>query len=60
MRIKLDENLSQRLRIVLEGLGHDTDTVVSEQLSGSSDVNVLKAHFLRTDSSLRSTLAFWI
>lgn len=46
MRIKLDENLSQRLRIVLEGLGHDTDTVVSEQLSGSPDVHVLKAAVL--------------
>ena len=43
MRIKLDENLSERLQTVLEDLGHDTDTVVSEELSGSHDDNVLRA-----------------
>lgn len=46
MKIKLDENLSQSLRVVLEELGHDTDTVISEQLSGSSDANVLQASLL--------------
>jgi predicted nuclease of predicted toxin-antitoxin system len=37
MRIKLDENLPDRLVSVLGGLGHDTDTVVGEGLGGKPD-----------------------
>ena len=39
MKIKLDENLPERLVAVLTGLGHDLDTVRTEQLTGhgSSD-----------------------
>ena len=37
MRIKLDENLPDRLVSVLGGLGHDTDTVVREGLGGKPD-----------------------
>jgi predicted nuclease of predicted toxin-antitoxin system len=37
MRIKLDENLPDRLISVLSGLGHDTDTVVGEGFSGKPD-----------------------
>jgi hypothetical protein len=43
MRIKLDENLSHRLREILEKLRHDVDTVVDEQLEGADDIDVLKA-----------------
>jgi hypothetical protein len=43
MKIKLDENLSHRLREILEKLRHDVDTVVDEHLAGADDVNVLKA-----------------
>lgn len=37
MRIKLDENLPDRLTPVLRELGHDTDTVVQEGLRGQDD-----------------------
>lgn len=37
MRIKLDENLPDRLVHVLDGLGHDTDTAVGEGLGGKPD-----------------------
>ena len=37
MRIKLDENLPQRLDPALASLGHDVDTVVREGLQGSED-----------------------
>lgn len=40
MRIKLDENLPDRLVSVLGGLGHDTDTVVREGLGGKPDVEL--------------------
>jgi len=40
MRVKLDENLPDRLISVLGGLGHDTDTVVAEGLGGKPDVEL--------------------
>ena len=43
MNIKLDENLPERLVAVLGGLGHDVDTVRSEQLAGYDDADVWSA-----------------
>jgi predicted nuclease of predicted toxin-antitoxin system len=43
MNIKLDENLPLRLAGLLVTLGHDTDTVSSEGLSGAVDPVVWKA-----------------
>jgi len=43
MRIKLDENLSSRLKAVLTGLGHDADTVRDERLTGRPDRDVWAA-----------------
>lgn len=43
MRIKLDENLPDRLVIVLTALGHDVDTVHGEQLTGRADPEVWTA-----------------
>ena len=43
MKIKLDENLPDRLVAVLTGLGHDVDTVRAEQLTGRSDPDVWSA-----------------
>jgi predicted nuclease of predicted toxin-antitoxin system len=37
VRVKLDENLPQRLVSVLVDLGHDVDTVVDEGLKGAKD-----------------------
>ncbi len=37
MRVKLDENLPQRLAPALVNLGHDVDTVAHEGLQGSED-----------------------
>ena len=37
MKIKLDENLPQRLVSILNRLGHDTDTVQHERLVGRED-----------------------
>lgn len=37
MKIKLDENLPERLLSVLVELGHDVDTVVAEGLKGATD-----------------------
>jgi len=37
VKIKLDENLPRRLVHVLTALGHDTDTVFDEQLTGRED-----------------------
>ena len=34
MKIKLDENLPDRLVAVLTGLGHNVDSVRTEQLTG--------------------------
>jgi predicted nuclease of predicted toxin-antitoxin system len=43
VRIKLDENLPYRLVEVLNGLGHDTDTVKDEGIIGSDDPTVWDA-----------------
>ena len=43
MRIKLDENLPERLVSVLGGLGHDVDTVHAEHLAGQDDLVVWAA-----------------
>lgn len=43
MRIKLDENLPDRLVTVLTTLGHDVDTVHGEQLTGRADPEVWSA-----------------
>ena len=43
MNIKLDENLPDRLVSVLTGLGHNVDTVRSEQLAGHDDIDVWAA-----------------
>lgn len=40
MKIKLDENLPERLVAVLSALGHDVDTVRFEQLTGRDDGDV--------------------
>jgi predicted nuclease of predicted toxin-antitoxin system len=37
MKIKLDENMPAQLVGVLDGLGHDTDTVPEENLAGGKD-----------------------
>ena len=42
MRIKLDENLPQRLVAELSALGHDVDTVEDEDLVGAIDPDVWK------------------
>ena len=43
MKIKLDENLPDRLVAVLIRLGHNVDTVRSEQLTGRADPDVWSA-----------------
>jgi predicted nuclease of predicted toxin-antitoxin system len=43
VRIKLDENLPDRLVAVLTTLGHDVDTVHGEQLTGRADPDVWSA-----------------
>ena len=43
MKIKLDENLPSGLATVLISMGHDTDTVPNEQLSGKSDPIIWQA-----------------
>ena len=43
MKIKLDENLPERLVAVLTGLGHNVDTVRTEQLTGRADPDVWSA-----------------
>ena len=40
MKIKLDENLPDRLVVVLTALGHNVDTVRTEQLTGRADPDV--------------------
>lgn len=42
MKIKLDENLPDRLVSALAGLGHDVDTVYVERLNGRVDDEVWK------------------
>jgi predicted nuclease of predicted toxin-antitoxin system len=56
MRIKLDENLSLRLKAGLAELGHDADTVRDEELTGKPDGDVWAAAMpdrLSTDRSER-------
>ena len=43
MNITLDENLPERLVLVLSALGHDVDTVRREQLIGCADADVWSA-----------------
>ena len=43
MKIKLDENLPDRLVAVLIGLGHNVDTVRTEQLAGRADPDLWSA-----------------
>lgn len=43
MKIKLDENLPERLIVVLESLGHDVDTVIAEGFAGQDDPQVWQA-----------------
>ena len=43
MKIKLDENLPERLVAALTALGHDLDTVYAERLNGQVDPNVWRA-----------------
>jgi predicted nuclease of predicted toxin-antitoxin system len=43
VKIKLDENLPDRLVSVLTGLAHDIDTVREEQLTGRADADVWSA-----------------
>jgi predicted nuclease of predicted toxin-antitoxin system len=43
VKIKLDENLPARLVAVLTGLGHNVDSVRTEQLTGRADPNVWSA-----------------
>lgn len=44
MKVKLDEGLSSPLlKVRLEALGHDVETVVDEALSGQPDIRVLAA-----------------
>lgn len=40
MRIKLDENIPASLADHLSGLGHDVDTVMTEGLTGRTDLDV--------------------
>lgn len=43
MKIKLDENVPERLVVALRDLGHDVDTVASERLAGAADPVVWEA-----------------
>ena len=43
MKIKLDENLPERLVAALQALGHDVDTVRAERLAGQDDADVWHA-----------------
>lgn len=43
MKFKLDENLPERVRIVLRGLRHDAHSVAEECLAGATDSTVLEA-----------------
>ncbi len=43
MKVKLDENIPERLAAVLQSAGHDVDTVASEGLKGKPDGDVWHA-----------------
>ncbi len=43
MRVKLDENMPEALISALSSLGHDTDTVPQENLTGQDDPTVWDA-----------------
>lgn len=43
MKIKLDENIPDTLAAVLTDMGHDTDTIPDENLSGKNDKTVFEA-----------------
>jgi predicted nuclease of predicted toxin-antitoxin system len=43
MKIKLDENIPNRLHDLLEQLGHDVDTVRQEGLAGCQDDQIWEA-----------------
>jgi predicted nuclease of predicted toxin-antitoxin system len=43
MRLKLDENLSRRLKSVLENLGHDVKTAADEDLLSRPDTEIAAA-----------------
>jgi hypothetical protein len=43
VRFKLDENLPVELAVELRAMGHDTDTVLDEGLSGEADPAVVNA-----------------
>jgi predicted nuclease of predicted toxin-antitoxin system len=43
VKVKLDENLPNRLVAALTALGHDMDTVYAERLNGQIDPNVWSA-----------------
>ena len=43
MKLKLDENIPDRLGASLGTLGHDVDSVLSEQLTGHGDADVWTA-----------------
>ena len=47
MKIKLDENLPERLVAALSALGHDLYTVRAEHLTGQSDNHVLGSGAVR-------------
>jgi len=53
MKIKLDENLTVKLTLPLQELGHGVETVIQENLAGKSDFGILSVaspenHFLET------------
>jgi predicted nuclease of predicted toxin-antitoxin system len=41
LKIKLDENLGKRCAALFEAAGHDTATVVTQNLCGASDAEVI-------------------